>query len=139
MHQHRHQDFGNTRLVTSAERGSAKRLAFDLSLSPPEGSPTDVHPESPGEGPPPEDPPTSPACSIGRAYMSGLLPMLLSTRALDNLVQALGINRISKDQVDRICMSSRHRSTTSGGRGSIATIPTSSETPPSRRSERTVG
>jgi transposase-like protein len=71
---------------------------------------------------------------IQEAYVHGV-----STRAVDNLAQALGIKSISKDQVSRICKELDAQVHASARGAWMATTHTSCWTPPSKRSERTAG
>jgi putative transposase len=71
---------------------------------------------------------------IQEAYVHGI-----STRAVDNLAQALGIKSISNDQVSRICRRSILRSNAFRTRRPHREYPYLFLTPPLRRSGRTAG
>ena len=69
---------------------------------------------------------------VQEAYVHGV-----STRAVDNLDEALGLKSISKDQVSRICKELDAQVQAFRIAASMATTPTSSWTPPLRRCART--
>jgi transposase-like protein len=71
---------------------------------------------------------------IQEAYVHGI-----STRSVDDLVKALGMDGISKSQVSRLCEELDERSTPSSNARSRATGRTCGSMPPMSKSARTVG